>query len=151
MSIMIDKKDQLILQEFKKNARISTIKLASNINIPRVTVHDRIQKLIEGKIIRSFIILPDYEKLGLTTTVFAFVALNSCESNVSASNIAKKITDFPGVFEVYIVAGEYDILIKIRGSSFNDIGKNVLAKIKQIKGVGRTYTCPCFTTVKEII
>lgn len=149
MSAMIDEKDILILNELKKNSRISTKKLAANIDIPRVTVHDRIRRMIENKTIKSFTILPDYQQMGITTTVFAFIALNPYESNVSATKIAEKITDLPGVYEVHIVAGEYDLLIKVRGKSFEEVGKNVLAKIRQIKGVGRTFTCPCFTTIKE--
>jgi DNA-binding Lrp family transcriptional regulator len=77
--------------------------------------------------------------------------LNPCESSVSALKIAQKIQDLPGVYEIHIISGEYDILTKIRGPSFDEVGKNVIAKIRQIKGVGRTFTCPCFTTIKEII
>jgi len=146
---MVDEKDVLILNELKKNSRISTKKLAATIEIPRVTVHDRIQKMVERKTIKSFTIIPDYQQMGITTTIFAFIALNPYESNVSAMKIAEKITGLPGVYEVHIVAGEYDLLIKVRGKSFEEVGKNVLAKIRQIKGVGRTFTCPCFTTVKE--
>ena len=151
MSAMLDEKYLLIINELKKNSRISTKKLASKIQIPRVTVHDRIQKMIEQKIIKSFTIIPDYEQFGLTTSVFAFIASNPTESNVSATKIAEKITKLPGVYEVHIIAGEYDLLIKVRGKSFEEVGKNVLAKIRQIKGVGRTFTIPCFTTIKEEI
>ena len=146
---MLDDKDYLILNELKRNARNSTKQIALNVDIPRVTVHDRIQKMIKNNIIKKFTFLPNYEKLGLNITVFVFVASNPYESKISISKIAEEIKSFPGVFEVHIVSGEYDILLKIRGKSFDDVGKNTVAKIRQIKGVGRTFTCPCFTTIKE--
>lgn len=145
----LDDKDLSIIEELKSNARNSTKQIANNVQMPRVTVHDRIKKMIKKKIIKKFTILPNYEKLGLTTTVYVFIASNPYESNISISEIAQKITSYPGVYEVHIVSGEYDILIKIRGKSFDEVGRNIIAKIRQIKGVGRTLTCPCFTTVKE--
>lgn len=148
---MLDDKDFLILNELKENARNSTKQIAMNVDIPRVTVHDRIQKMIKNNIIKKFTLLPNYEKLGLNITVFVFVASNPYESKISISKIAEEIKSFAGVFEVHIVSGEYDILLKIRGKSFDDVGKKTIAKIRQIKGVGRTFTCPCFTTIKEEI
>lgn len=149
MSTMLDEKDELILAELKKNARNPTKNIAANVKIPRITVHDRIQKMMDKKIIKSFTVILDYEKLGLTTTVYVFVASNPCESHVPLLDIANKIAKFPGVFEIHIVSGEYDLLIKVRGKSFDEVGNHVIAKIRQLKGIGRTYTCPCFTTVKE--
>lgn len=146
---MIDEKDFRIIFELKKNSRNSTKQIAENVCMPRVTVHDRIKKMVKNNIIKKFTILPDYEKLGLMTTVFVFVASNPYESKVSISKIAQKIKSFPGVYEVHIVSGEYDLLLKIRGKSFDEVGKNTIAKIRQVPGVGRTFTCPCFTTVKE--
>jgi len=146
---MLDDKDRKILNELTKNSRKSTKQIAENIHIPRVTVHDRIQKMVKNDIIKKFTIFPNYEKLGLMTTVYVFVASNPYESKISISEIAQKIKSFPGVYEVHIISGEYDILLKIRGKSFDDVGKNTIAKIRQISGIGRTLTCPCFTTVKE--
>ena len=93
--------------------------------------------------------IPDYKKIGLTSTVFVFVSTNPCESGASVMEIAKEISKLSGVYEIHIISGEYDFFIKVRGISFAEIGKHVIAKIRQIKGVGRTLTCACFTTVKE--
>ena len=151
LSIMLDEKDECILAELKKNSRNSTKNIASNVKIPRITVHSRIQKMIDNKIIKSFTVIPDYKKIGLTSTVFVFISTNPCESGASVMEIAKEISKLSGVYEIHIISGEYDFFIKVRGISFAEIGKHVIAKIRQIKGVGRTLTCACFTTVKEEI
>ncbi len=85
---MLDDKDYLILNELKKNARNSTKQIAMNVDIPRVTVHDRIQKMIKNNIIKKYNLLPNYEQLGLNITVFVFVASNPYESKISISKIA---------------------------------------------------------------
>ena len=150
MSIMIDEKDDVILAELKKNARNSTKNIATKVNIPRVTVHDRIQKMIERGIIKSFNVTIDYKKIGLSTEVFIFVSF-LFNPEVSQRELARRIAQLPGVSEVHIISGEYDLLLKVRGKSLEEIGKLVVDKLRQLKGVGRTLTCACFETVKEEI
>jgi len=150
MSIMMDKKDEMIITELKKNARNSTKNIAANTDIPRVTVHDRIQKMIEQGIIKSFNISIDYKKIGYTTEVFIFISFIPTP-DVSQRELAKRIAKLPGVYEVHIISGEYDLLLKVRGRSLEDIGALVVDKLRQLKGVGRTLTFACFETVKEEI
>lgn len=150
MLIMIDEKDQKILEELKKNSRNSTKNIAKNIAIPRVTVHDRIQKMQEKGIIKKFSVSIDYKKIGLLTKVFIFISFLH-NTNVSQRELANKISKIPGVYEVHIISGEYDLLIKVQGKSLEEIGKLVVDKLRDLKGVGRTLTMACFETVKEEI
>ena len=148
MLIMIDKKDQMILNELKKNSRNSTKNIAKNIQIPRVTVHDRIQKLKEKGVIKRFSTSIDYKKIGLSTEVFIFVSFLP-NTNISQRELAKRISKIKSISEVHIISGEYDLLIKARGESLEQIGKLVVDKLRKLKGVGRTLTFACFETVKE--
>ena len=148
MSIMFDKKDQIILKELKKNSRNSTKRIAISVNIPRVTVHDRIQKMIKNGIIKSFNVSIDYKKIGLPTEVFIFISFLS-NVDISQRELAKRISRLPGVAEVHIISGEYDLLLKVRGSSLEEIGKLVVDNLRKLKGVGRTLTFACFETIKE--
>lgn len=148
MSIMLDKKDQIILNELKKNSRNSTKNIASNIKIPRVTVHDRIQKMIKNGIIKSFNVNIDYKKIGLPTEVFIFISFLP-NVDISQRELAKQISRLSGVEEVHIISGEYDLLLKVRGQSLEEIGKLVVDKLRKLKGVGKTLTFACFETIKE--
>jgi len=145
---MIDKKDQIILEELKKNSRNSTKSIASSIKIPRVTVHDRIQKMLDKGIIKSFTTVVDYKKTGLASKVFVFVSFLH-NTNVSQRELANRIAKIQGIHEVHIISGEYDLLLKVRGESLEKIGKLVVDKLRELKGVGKTLTCACFETVKE--
>lgn len=148
MSIMIDKKDELILSELKKNARNSTKHIAETIHLPRVTVHDRIHKMLQHGIIKSFNVCIDYKKIGYATEVFIFISFLP-NPEISQRELAKRIAQLPGVYEVHIISGEYDLLLKVRGKTMEDIGTLVVDKLRQLKGVGRTLTFACFETVKE--
>ena len=150
MSVMIDKKDVTILTELKKNSRNTTKNIGKIVKIPRITVHDRIKKMVNDGIIKSFTIIPDYKKIGLSCTAFIFVSFQP-DFNISQRELAKRISLLPNVFEVHIISGEYDLLIKVRGITLEEIGKLIVDKLRLIKGVGRTLTCTCFETVKEEI
>jgi Lrp/AsnC family leucine-responsive transcriptional regulator len=145
---MIDKKDEIILAELKKNARQSTKAIAKSVNIPRVTVHDRIYKMVEKGVIKSFNVSVDYKKIGFSSEVFVFVSFLP-NPDVSQRQLAKRIAKLPGVYEVHIISGEYDLLLKVRGTALEDIGKLVVDKLRQLEGVGKTVTFACFETVKE--
>lgn len=147
---MIDKKDETIIAELKKNARKTTKSIAKAIKIPRVTVHDRMQKMVNNGIIKSFTVIPDYKKIGIPVKAFIFVSfLHSID--ISQRELAKRIAKLPGIYEVNIISGEYDLLLKVRGESLEEIGKLVIDKLRELKGVGQTLTCACFETIKEEI
>ena len=147
---MLDDKDKIILSQLKENARQTTKTIASKVKIPRVTVHDRIKKMIDQGIIKSFCTIPDYEKIGLPTKVFIFISFRP-DTKISQRELANRIAKLNGVFEVHIISGEYDLLIKVRGTSLEEIGKLVVDKLRKLEGVDKTLTCACFETVKEEI
>lgn len=147
---MLDEKDRKILKELKKNARQSTKSIAKKTDIPRVTTHDRIKKMVERGVIDSFTTKPNYEEVGLPSEVFIFVSFLP-NTEVSQRELAKRIAKIKGIYEVHIVSGEYDLILKVRGRSLKKIGKLVVDKIRKLKGVGKTVTFACFETIKEVL
>ena len=131
---MIDKKDKVILAELKKNARESTKKIAAKMKTPRSTIRDRIKKMVNNGIIKSFTIQLNYKKIDLPTTVFVFLSITP-NSNIQHRQLASRISKIPGVYEVYMITGDYDLLIKVRGKSIEDIGKIVIDKFRVLPGV----------------
>ena len=102
----------------------------------------------EKGIIKKFSISVDYKKIGLPTEVFIFVSFLP-NVDISQRELAKRISKIQSISEVHIISGEYDLLIKARGETLEQIGKLVVDKLRKLKGVGRTLTFACFETVKE--
>jgi DNA-binding Lrp family transcriptional regulator len=67
---------------------------------------------------------------------------------LSQVDIAKRIARHPEVEEVYIITGDYDLLLKVKTDSIRELGKFIVETIREIKGVDKTYTCLVFGTVK---
>ncbi|TET29236.1 MAG: Lrp/AsnC family transcriptional regulator [Candidatus Heimdallarchaeota archaeon] len=144
----IDEKDKRILEELAKDARLPTKRIAANLDIPRVTVHTRIEKMKLEGVIKKFTILTDFKKIGLPVTAFVFVSYNP-QDNITQQSVAEKISQMENVFEVHLISGEWDMLVKIRGESLDQIGKIVLDDIRTLKGVAKTITCPSFSSIKN--
>jgi len=145
---MLDEKDQAILDELIKDSRKTTKAIARELDIPRATVHDRIVKMEQKKLIKKYTAVPDYSQLGIGVTAFILVQF-SPQEGMSQRETAEEIAELRGIYEVHMISGEYDMLLKVRGSSMEEIGKLVIDRLREIKGVARTLTCACFTTVKE--
>jgi len=145
---MLDEKDQAILDELIKDSRKTTKAIARELDIPRATVHDRIVKMEQKKLIKKYTAIPDYSQLGIGVTAFILVQF-SPQEGMSQRETAEEIAELRGIYEVHMISGEYDMLLKVRGSSMEEIGKLVIDRLREIKGVARTLTCACFTTVKE--
>jgi DNA-binding Lrp family transcriptional regulator len=148
IAMPVDDKDKLILQQLRNDARMPTKRIATNLDIPRVTVHTRIEKMKDEGIILGFTVLTDYKKIGLPVTAFVFATFSE-DTNATQQELAKQIGELPNVYEVHLISGEWDMLIKLRGESLDQIGVIVLDQIRQIKGVARTITCPAFSTIKN--
>jgi Lrp/AsnC family leucine-responsive transcriptional regulator len=145
---VIDEKDLAILKELENDASRSTKAIAKALNMPRATVHERVRKMREKGVIRGFTVIPDYSKLG--EPISAFILVSFLPNNtISQRELARKISDLEGVREVHLISGEYDILLKVRAKSMEDIGSLVIDRLRKIEGVGRTITCASFATVKD--
>jgi len=143
MPEILDKVDRRLLEELKNNARENIATLSKKLGIPRTTVHYRIKRLVEEGIIEKFTIKPNYKKLNLGTTAFILIRYDP-DSGLTQREVAEQIARIPGVYEVHLVAGEWDLLLK-------EIGRIVIDKLREIRGVGQTVTMVSFVTVKEEI
>jgi Lrp/AsnC family leucine-responsive transcriptional regulator len=145
---MLDEKDEEIMGELKKDSRSSTADISRRTGIPRVTVHERIRRMREKGIIRKFTVLTDYKKLGLNTTAFILISYDP-HSKFTQRQVAEKISRMSYVYEVHILAGDWDMLLKVRGKTLEDIGKIVIDRLREIEGVDKTITMACFETAKD--
>ena len=144
---MIDEKDHKILDELMEDARKSVVDISNDLGIPRATVQERIQRLKQSGVIRKFVAIPDYSLLGRPVT--AIILVSFMPGTVSQRELGQQISHLPGVDEVHLITGEWDIMLKVRAGSMDELGKLVLDKLRVMKGVMRTVTCVCFNTLKE--
>ncbi|HVL86536.1 MAG TPA: Lrp/AsnC family transcriptional regulator [Candidatus Thermoplasmatota archaeon] len=145
---MLDEKDLAILRELRENAKKTTKTISERTNVPRTTVHDRIGKMESNGTIRKYTLVPNYERIGEATTAFVFISHDQSQG-VSQGELAKKISEIQGVYEVHLISGDWDLLVKVRGKDVESIGRMVLERLRPFPGVGKTLTSTVFQTMKE--
>lgn len=148
---ILSKKDKMILEELQKDCRQSMRKLSRKLGIPATTIHERIRKMIKKGVIKKFSAILDLEKIGLPTTAIVLVKRSGTEKKgkIDYKHIGKVLSKFPEIQEVYVVTGEYDAILKIRGKSEKEIGAYVVDKLWNISDVERSITCFVLHASKE--
>ena len=59
-----------------------------------------------------------------------------------AAEVARQITEIPGVILAEDVTGPYDVIVRAEARNVDELGKLVVAKVQTLDGITRTLTCP---------
>ncbi len=147
--------DLRVLNELQSNCRQSLKELSKKFRVPMSTIHDRVKRLEDAKVIGAYSAVLNGELLGVGATSFVLVSTRQVSSHaggqVSQREIAREIAGFARVQEVHLIGGEWDLMVKVRGKSGQDIGLFVIDELRQVKGVDRTLTIDSVVSAKETL
>ncbi|TRV73647.1 Lrp/AsnC family transcriptional regulator [Streptomyces sp. 130] len=59
-----------------------------------------------------------------------------------ASTVAETVSELPGVIQAEDVTGPYDVIVRARADTVDELGRMVVARVQQVEGITRTLTCP---------
>ncbi|MFI0897809.1 MULTISPECIES: Lrp/AsnC family transcriptional regulator [unclassified Streptomyces] len=59
-----------------------------------------------------------------------------------ASAVAEVISKIDGVIQAEDVTGPYDVIVRARADTVDELGRMVVARVQQVDGITRTLTCP---------
>jgi DNA-binding Lrp family transcriptional regulator len=59
-----------------------------------------------------------------------------------AAEVAKAVAEIDGVDAAEDVTGPYDVIVRAKAETVDELGKLVVARIQAIDGIDRTLTCP---------
>jgi DNA-binding Lrp family transcriptional regulator len=145
----MDKIDKKIIAELQKDADRKIHQLEKATLIPRSTIHNRISKLKKEKVITKIKAVVEPAALGLNVCVLIHIVTSSKQG---AHAIAEKFAKLQNVEEVYLVAGVFDIIAKIRFKNNAELSEfifNDKTGLKVWPGIERTESMICLETVKE--
>jgi Lrp/AsnC family transcriptional regulator for asnA, asnC and gidA len=141
----MDELDLHILSALSNNARKSYVELAHELEVSDATIHNRIRGMTETGIIKGFITLIDFEKIGFG--VIAFVELKIKPG--TADIVAPKLAKIPGIVGIYEVHSHYDILLKVAAKSLKELRYKIVNEIGKIPEVLSNYNYTVLNLVKE--
>lgn len=135
-----DSKDLQILNLLIADSSVTKKKIAKTLNLPLTTVHNRISKMQKNGTITGFAAKPDYKKLGYSISAFINITINYSNKAYSQEETAKKISKLEGVDSVCIVAGNYDLIAKVRKKDTDDLNNFIINHLRKIPGIDKTTT-----------
>src|SRR5687768_8166682 len=110
---MLKEKDRMILDNLKRNCKLTTKQISEKTGLPITTVHNRIKRLEKEGIILGYTTIVDESKIGKKLRAFIQISVNynpGTGKHVSQEELAKKLYKLPEVQECYIMTGSIDIL-----------------------------------------
>ena len=129
-----------LLEVLEKNSRISVSELASMFRKSEYEIEKEIARLEREKIILSYGALINWERYG-DDTVTAVIEINlTPQREVGFDAIAERIYRFDEVRTVYLMSGNFDLLVIIEGKSLKDVANFVATRLSTIEGVTQTQS-----------
>jgi Lrp/AsnC family leucine-responsive transcriptional regulator len=145
---MINDLDRQILTILQKSARTSNAEIARQVGLAPSAVFERIRKLEERGVLRSYGAQVDPRAVGLGLVAFTFVRSNDRPGGVQT---AEKLAEIPEVLEVHHVAGEDCFLVKVRAADTESLGRLLRERLGKIGTITSTRTTIVLETVKETV
>ena len=142
-----DKIDLKILKILQENSKITNLDLSKKIGLSPAPTLERVKKLEQTEIIKSYHAKVDAAKLGLNVRTFVLVSLAWQKEN-ALENFIKKIKEVAEIVECYIITGDADFLLKIVCKDLHDYEQLLFKTLSQIEEIERLKTLMTLSDVK---
>ena len=133
----IDKLDRKILEIISQNARIPFKDVAEICNVSRAAIHQRVQKMIEMKVIVGSGYHVNPRILGFNTCTYIGVKL---ERGSMYKDVVPEFEKIPEIVECHFTTGPYTMLIKMYARDNEHFMELLNGQIQEIPGVISTET-----------
>ncbi|MBD5329845.1 MAG: winged helix-turn-helix transcriptional regulator [Bacteroides sp.] len=133
----IDELDKKILNIIMCNARIPSKDVAVQCGVSRAAIHQRIQRLIDMKVITGSGYNVNPHKLGFNTCTYIGIRL---EKGSMYREAVLQLETIPEVVECHFTTGPYSLLIKLYARDNQHLMELLNDKIQHIPGVTETET-----------
>lgn len=131
----LDLVDKKILEIIQNDGNITNSQLAKEIGLSPAPTLERVKKLEQSGIIKSYHAKLDTKTLGLGVTVFVNITLSSHKVG-QLESFVNKITALPEVQGCYNVTGQGDFLVKIMIEDITTYHTLIVQKLSQIEEIG---------------
>lgn len=132
----IDEIDMRILSELQKDASISIPKLSKKINVNASVAYSRIKRLTKRQLIKKFTIEVNDDVLGFNVSAVVGLNIDSKYRDVLIDEMLK----MEAIRDIYEVTGRFDLLVKVKARSLDELHETVSAKMGKLNGVLHTET-----------
>lgn len=133
----LDKLDLQIIQEMMENAEVSYADLGKKLFVSGGTIHVRIKKLEELRIVKGKRLSVDLKLLGYD--VIAFIGIYLEKSSLYDS-VARELKKIPQIVRLNYTTGNYSMFAEIVCKDIQELRFVLHDELQKINGIERTET-----------
>ena len=133
----LDKLDFQIIQEMIEDAEISYADLGKKLFVSGGTIHVRIKKLEELKIVKGKRLSVDLKLLGYDVIAFIGIFL---EKSSLYDSVARELKKIPQIVRLNYTTGNYSMFAEIVCKDIQQLRFVLHDELQKIKGIERTET-----------
>lgn len=143
VSQLLDSLDRNIIEQLRKDGRMSFSEIARQVGKTEVTVRQRYNRLVSLGVI--FVTgMTDETKIG---RIAAHVGIRVAK--VPVAQVAKQLAEHPQVKYAACTLGYYDILLDVTADDTQELGEIVLQDLRRVRGVQEVETLTVLQVRKD--
>ncbi len=148
MKVKLDSTDRKIVEILQANSNITNAQLALEIGLSPAPTLERVKKLENSGVIKSYHALVDLTSVGLGVSTFVTVSLKG-HNKENINKFIKEIKGIPEVIECHHVTGQYDFILKMVSSDIPSYQNLMLEKLSNIEVVDNLQSTIILSTFKD--
>lgn len=133
----LDKLDFQIISEMMENAETSYAELGKKLSVSGGTIHVRMKKLQEIKVVKGTRLKVDIKRLGYEVNAFVGVYL---ENSSVTEDVAAQLKSLPEVIRLNHTTGTYNMMLEVVCKDIRHLRNLMHVEVQKIKGIERTET-----------
>ena len=143
MATKLDEKDWKIIDILKEHGDYTTRQIAKKTLLPATTIHHRIKRMKQEKVIRKFTIDLDPVKIGKSFVAYVLISADLellKQKKKTQYDLADEIKKFYFIERVDIVSGGTDLVAIIRVKDVEEFDKVLLSRLQLVEGIEKTQS-----------
>lgn len=148
MKLKLDAIDRKILEMLQANSNITNAQLAHEIGLSPAPTLERVKKLENGGIIKSYHATIDPSAVGVGVSTFVMVSLKG-HNKENIEKFMKAVRKIDEIVECHHVTGSADFILKIVSTDIPSYQVLMLEKVSNIEVVDNMQSMVILSTFKD--
>lgn len=144
----LDKIDRMILDILQSNAKITNAQLSKEIGLSPAPTLERVKKLEQSGIIKSYHAKLDTDKIGLGVSTFVYVTLKG-HNKTNIEVFLKEIHKIDEIIECHHITGSGDFILRVIAEDIASYQKLMLERVSDISVVDNLQSMVILSTFKD--
>ncbi|MEQ8712657.1 MAG: Lrp/AsnC family transcriptional regulator [Cyclobacteriaceae bacterium] len=147
-NIKIDQTDRKILEILQANAKITNAQLSKEIGLSPAPTLERVKKLENSGVIKSYHAKLDTGTIGLGVNTFVMVTLKG-HNKKNIDLFLDEINKIEDVIECHHITGSGDFILRVIAKDITEYQKLMLEKVSEIEVVDSLQSMIILSTFKD--